>query len=253
MPATQTQKQILVVDRDAADAEETRRALCAATFAAHVITDGKAASAAIASKPPQLVIFDWDMPGFDSMQFIDVIRRARVPEPIRLVIVSAISAEGAVVTALESGADDYVFKPFSVRELVARVSALLRCARDKLGSRELVGGHLVLNSATYRVTAHGRLINLRRVEYRLLEFMMSHQDRAFSRDQLRFRIWGADSQVDERTVDVNVQRLRNVLSDCGCEAYLQTVRGIGYRFQIPAKCADSPLDATRLSSVGTLG
>jgi two-component system phosphate regulon response regulator PhoB len=107
----------------------------------------------------------------------------------------------------------------------------------------LVGGHLVLDSATYRVTAHGRLINLRGVEYRLLEFLMAHPERAFNRNQLLVRIWGADSDVDERTVDVNVQRLRKLLSDSGCEAYLQTVRGIGYRFAVPAASrADSSFD-----------
>ena len=248
MPATQTQKQILVVDRDEAGAEETRRALCASDFAARVITDGEAASAAIVSRPPQLVMFDWDMPDFDSTQFFDVIHRARVTRPIRLIILSEISAEQAVVTALESGADDYVLKPFSLREIVARVSALLRTARDKPGSRELVGGHLVLNSVTHRITAHGRLINLRRVEYCLLEFLMSHPERAFSRNQLLFRVWGADSPVNERIVDVNVQRLRKVLSDSGCEAYLQTVRGIGYRFH-PGPRADSPVGAKLLSRI----
>jgi two-component system phosphate regulon response regulator PhoB len=234
MPATETHKQILIVDRDVAAAEGLRQVLSGASFATRVITDGAAAVAAVASRPPDLVIFDWNMPGFDSVEFIRAVRRARAPRPVRLIILSSLTAEHDVVTALEYGADDYVFKPYSLRELVARVAVMLRNARDEPGSRAVVGGHLVLDSATYRVTAHGRLLNLRGVEYRLLEFLMANPERAFNRTQLLVRIWGADSDVDERTVDVNVQRLRKLLSDSGCEAYLQTVRGVGYRFAVPA-------------------
>jgi two-component system phosphate regulon response regulator PhoB len=233
MPATETNKQILIVDRDLAAAEVLRQVLTGASFATRVISDGATAGAALASRPPDLVIFDWNMPGFDSVEFIKTIRRARAPRPVRLIILSSLTAEHDVVTALEYGADDYVYKPCSLRELVARVSVMLRNVREASGSRELVGGHLVLDASSYRVTAHGRLINLRGVEYRLLEFLMAHPERAFNRSQLLVRIWGADSDVDERTVDVNVQRLRKLLSDSGCEAYLQTVRGIGYRFAVP--------------------
>jgi two-component system phosphate regulon response regulator PhoB len=243
MPATKIQKQILIVDRDVAAAEVLRQVLSGANFATRVITEGAAAGEAVANRPPDLVIFEWNMPGFDSVEFIKSVRRARAPRPVRLIILSSLTAEHDVVNALEYGADDYLFKPCSLRELVARVAVMLRNVRDEPASRELVGGHLVLDSATYRVTAHGRLINLRGVEYRLLEFLMAHPERAFNRNQLLVRIWGADSDVDERTVDVNVQRLRKLLSDSGCEAYLQTVRGIGYRFAVPAASrADSSFD-----------
>ena len=234
MLATETNKQILIVDRDVAAAEVLRQALTGASFATRIIADGAAAGAVLASRPPDLVIFDWNMPGFDAVEFIKTIRRTRAPQPVRLIILSSLTAEHDVVTALDYGADDYVLKPCSLRELVARVSVMLRNFRDAPGSRELVGGDLVLDSTAYRVTAHGRLLNLRSVEYRLLEFLMAHPERAFNRSQLLVRIWGADSDVDERTVDVNVQRLRKLLSDSGCEAYLQTVRGTGYRFAVPS-------------------
>ena len=113
------------------------------------------------------------------------------------------------------------------------MAAVLRSYRHDSQHHQLTAGDLTLDSSTNRVTAVGRLINLRGVEYRLLEFLMAHPGRTFNRTQLLVRIWGADSEVDERTVDVNVQRLRKLLSDSGCESYLQTVRGFGYRFSVP--------------------
>jgi len=137
------------------------------------------------------------------------------------------------VSGLDLGADDYVAKPYALRVVVARVEAVLRSRRHEARRHELAGGYLLLDSSANRVTANGRLVNLRGVEYRLLEFLMSHPGRTFNRTELLTRIRGADSEVDERTVDVNVQRLRKLLNDSGCESYLQTIRGFGYRFFVP--------------------
>jgi two-component system phosphate regulon response regulator PhoB len=234
MSATETQKQILIVDRDVAAIEALRQKLSDVGFVVRAMTDGTAAVTAMAERPPHLVIMDWNMPGFAALELIKGVRMAPAPRPIRLIILSTLNAEQDVVTGLDLGADDYIFKPYSLREVVARVVAVLRSYRHDSQHHELTAGDLVLDSSTNRVTALGRLINLRGVEYRLLEFLMGHPGRTFNRTQLLVRIWGADSEVDERTVDVNVQRLRKLLSDSGCESYLQTVRGFGYRFSVPA-------------------
>ena len=134
---------------------------------------------------------------------------------------------------LELGADDYITKPCSVREVVARVSVLLRTQTSQRRRAALNVDELVLDLDSNRVTVQGKPINLRGVEYRLLEFFMSHTGKTFNRMQLLNQVWGGDGDVDERTVDVNVQRLRKILSTQGYESYIQTVRGFGYRFAQP--------------------
>ena len=240
MLATNTQKQILIVDRDVAAVEGLRQRLSDVGFLVRAITDGEAALTAMSEHPPHLVIIDWNMPGVAALELIKGIRRTPRQTPVRLIILSNLVAEHDVVAGLELGADDYIFKPYSLREVVARVAAVLRSYSHDAQHHQLTAGALQLDSSTNRVTALGRPVNLRGVEYRLLEFLMAHPGRTFNRTQLLVRIWGAESEVDERTVDVNVQRLRKLLSDSGCESYLQTVRGFGYRFSVPAVTATAP-------------
>jgi two-component system phosphate regulon response regulator PhoB len=182
-----------------------------------------------------LIIIDWNMQGLAALELIQGVLKARLPrQTIRLIILSSLSDEQDVVTGLNLGADDYIAKPFSLREVVARVTALLRSPPHGIQSPAICYNDLVLDASSNRVTANGRPINLRAVEYRLLEFLMSHGGRTFNRSQLLAHVWGGDSEVDERTVDVNVQRLRKILSGPGYETYIQTVRGFGYRFAAPA-------------------
>ena len=240
MLATETSKQILIVDRDVAAVEPLRQRLCEAGFVVRAITDGAAAAVAVAERPPHLVIIDWNIPGFMALDLIQGIRSVRAPQAVRLIILSALAGEQDVVAGLNFGADDYIAKPFSLREVVARVAAVLR-SRQQDGQPSILScDSLVLDTATNRVTAHGNLINLRGIEYRLLEFLMSNLGRTFNRSQLLAHVWGDDTEVDERTVDVNVQRLRKILSESGYEAYLQTVRGFGYRFSPPMRGAADP-------------
>ena len=235
MFAIDTNKQILIVDRDVASVEPLRQKLAEAGFVVRAIAEGGAALQAIEERPPHLVIVDWNMPGPAALDLIKGVRRVRTPQPVRLIILSSLSAEQDVVNGLDLGADDYIAKPFSLREAVARVGALLRPHPLDRQPPALCCDELVLDSATNRVTARGKLINLRGVEYRLLEFLMAHPGRTFNRNQLLAHVWGGDHDVDERTVDVNVQRLRRILSERGYEAYIQTVRGFGYRFSSPAQ------------------
>jgi two-component system, OmpR family, phosphate regulon response regulator PhoB len=232
MLATENHKQILIVDPDVAAVEPLRQRLGETGFAVRAITDGAAAAAALAGRPPNLLIIDWNFPGFAALEVIQGIRRTKERHATRLIILSELSGEEHVVTGLNLGADDYITKPFSLREVVARVCVLLRPLQTNRLALSCDG--LVLDAETNRVTVKGKLMNLRGVEYRLLEFLMSHTGRTFNRTQLLSRVWGGDSEVDERTVDVNVQRLRKILSERGYEAYIQTVRGFGYRFAPPA-------------------
>jgi two-component system, OmpR family, phosphate regulon response regulator PhoB len=233
MLGTDINKQILIVDRDVATVEPLRQKLTEAGFVVRAITDGQAAVSTISEWPPRLVIMDWNIPGFAALELIQGIRRAQTPKVARLIILSSLAGEQDIVTGLTLGADDYIVKPYSLREVIARVFAVLRVHAHEAVQPALCFDELVLDAVTNRVTARGRLINLRGVEYRLLEFLMSHAGRTFNRSQLLAHVWGDDNDVDERTVDVNVQRLRKILSEPGYESYIQTVRGFGYRFAAP--------------------
>jgi two-component system phosphate regulon response regulator PhoB len=228
LPA-EVQKHVLIVDRDISTVEPLREQLGQAGFVVLTITDGSAAAVAIAQRPPQLIIVDWNMPGLAALELIDGVRTARRVQPVRLIILSDLGAENDVVSGLNMGADDYITKPFSLREVIARIKSVLRIrTQDNRGA--LSFERLTLNTATNRVTARGVPLIVRGAEYRLLEFLMSHPGRTFNRTQLLAQVWAGDEDIDERTVDVNVQRLRKILTEPGYQACIQTVRGFGYRF-----------------------
>jgi two-component system phosphate regulon response regulator PhoB len=233
MLATENTRHILIVDPDLAAIEPVRQRLSDLGFSVRSEVDGTAAMSRFSDRPPVLVILDWNMPGFAALELIRRVRAVRAPQVVRLIILSELASEHDVVTGLESGADDYIAKPYSPREVVARVLAVLRSHRLRERSTALSFDELELDSVTNRVSARGQLLNLRGAEYRLLEFLMSHAGRTFSREQLLSQVWGKDCDVDVRTVDVNVQRLRKILADPGYEDYIQTVRGFGYRFAVP--------------------
>ena len=182
------------------------------------ITDGAAAVAAVAERPPHLVIIDWNMPGPFALDLIQGAAPGSLhAHPIRLIILSRSPPSRTSSTGLNLGADDYIAQ--AVLAARSRRARLRRPARAS--SRAPAAGvecdELVLDSPTNRVTARGQPLNLRGVEYRLLEFLMSHPGRTFNRAQLLAQVWGDDSEVDERTVDVNVQRLRKILDEPGYE------------------------------------
>src|SRR5580698_11379646 len=215
MLAPDSRKQILIVDTDIAAVEPLRQKLCDAGFDVRAITDGAAAITAMGERLPHLVIIDWNMPGHCAFDVIADVRRTRAPHAVRLMLLSALSSEPDVVAGFDIGADDYIAKPFSVREVVARVFAVLR-SRPHENRQSVIGcDDLMLDASTNRVTVHGRLLKLSGVEYRLLQFLMSHPGRVFHRAQLLAQVWGSDSDVEERTIDVNVQRLRKILSEPG--------------------------------------
>ena len=230
MLAAENQKQILIVDRDIATIEPLRQQLKNVGFVVLALSEGAAAIVAVELRPPQLVIVDWNMPGLAPLELLECVRKARLVQPLRLIILSDLSGEHEIVSGLNMGADDYIAKPFSVREAVARIHAVLRARRHDTNNAAFSFDSLTLNTSTNRVTVQGAALNVRGAEYRLLEFLMSHPGKTFNRTQLLAQVWAGNAEIDERTVDVNVQRLRKILAKPGYEMCIQTVRGFGYRF-----------------------
>ena len=178
---------------------------------------------------PDLVLVDWMLPGMDGIDLAKRLRRDELTAHLPIVMLTARGEEADKLQSFAGGIDDYITKPFSPRELLARLKALLRrSGRPKNNLIEASGICLDLNS--YRITINGNEIQISPTEYKLLEVLMRNPDRAFERSQLLDRVWGRQVFVEERTVDVHMLRLRKILKPYGLDATLQTVRGIGYRF-----------------------
>ncbi len=183
----------------------------------------------LADERPDVALIDWMLPDMSGLELTRTLKRDEDNEDLAIIMLTARAEEHDKVAGLDGGADDYVTKPFSPRELVARIQAVLR--RSRSGENDTISaGVLELDAAGHRVTAHGKGIRLGPTEYRLLRFFMSHPDRVYSRTQLLDRVWGANVYVEERTVDVHVRRLRKALQSENADGYIQTVRGAGYRF-----------------------
>ena len=203
-----------------------RRAGCDVALAEH----SQAALASIGDRRPDLVLVDWMLPDMSGIELVRVLRRDANTRDIPVVMLTARGEEADKVTGLESGADDYMTKPFSARELVARIQAVLRRSAPVGESERVDVEGLTLDQAGHRVAAAGKAIALGPTEYRLLAFLMTHPDRVYSRSQLLDRVWGGNVYVEERTVDVHIRRLRKSLEQSGYDRFVQTVRGAGYRF-----------------------
>ena len=223
-------KLILVVEDEPAIRTMQRFALERAQFRVAEAADVPAARVAMAQARPDLVMLDWMLPGVSGVTFAQELKANPALADIPLIMVTARSEEEDKVRALNLGADDYVTKPFSFPELIARIGALLRRASPGGGAERLQAGSLQLEPASQRVTAAGADIHLGPTEYKLLLFFMSRPDRVFTREQVLDRVWGQGVYVEERTVDVHIRRLRKALEPFGCDDMIQTVRGSGYRF-----------------------
>lgn len=200
--------------------------------------DAESALEQVKQTLPDLILLDWMLPG---MSGIELARRLRAEERTRLVPIIMLTARGDEhdkLLGLETGADDYITKPFSPRELLARIKAVLR-RRAPQATEDLVEiGGLRLDPATHRVTAADQLVSLGPTEFRLLHFLLTHAERVHSRTQLLDQVWGDHVFVEERTVDVHIRRLRAALEASGRDALIQTVRGSGYRLSADSANAD---------------
>jgi two-component system phosphate regulon response regulator PhoB len=222
-------KKILIVEDEPAIREMIAFHLARAGYETIEASDCREAREQLADNRPDLALVDWMLPDSSGLELTRMLKRDPNYEDLAIIMLTARAEERDKVSGLEGGADDYVTKPFSPRELVARIQAVLR--RAGAADDEVVSaGLLQLDAAGHRVLAAGAEIRLGPTEYRLLHFLMTHPERVYSRAQLLDRVWGANVYVEERTVDVHVRRLRKALSDAQADNYIQTVRGAGYRF-----------------------
>lgn len=179
---------------------------------------------------PDLILLDWMLPGASGIEFCRKLKKDERLKSIPVIMLTARTDEDDKIRGLEVGADDYILKPFSPRELIARVRAVLRRAHPELDEKVIEIGNLRIETAGHRVSMRGKPINLGPTEYKILLFFMEHSERVFSREQLLDSVWGKQVIVEERTVDVHIRRLRKALAETGADQYIQTVRGAGYRF-----------------------
>jgi two-component system phosphate regulon response regulator PhoB len=189
------------------------------------------AEALVHEVKPDLVLLDWVLPDTPGVTFARQLRGDQRTKDIPIILLSGRASEHDKVAALEGGADDYVTKPFSPRELLARIKAVMRRRAPQLTDDMIEIAGLKLDPAAHRVTGGGREIDLWTLEFRLLHFFMTHPDRVFSRAKLLDEVWGDHVFVEERTVDVHIRRLREALSPTGHAGLIETVRGAGYRFK----------------------
>ncbi|MDD0823716.1 phosphate regulon transcriptional regulator PhoB [Mannheimia sp. AT1] len=181
------------------------------------------------AEKPQLILLDWMLPGRSGVQLIDYLKKQEETAQIPVIMLTARSAEEDCITCLNAGADDYVIKPFSPKVLLARIEAVWRRIYEQ-NAQSIQIGNLTLDENAQRVFYQQEQIHLSHTEYKLLHFFMTHAEKVYSREQLLNRIWGDDLEVEDRTVDSYIRRLRRSLEPYKCDLYVQTVRGSGYLF-----------------------
>ncbi len=223
-------KQILVVEDESSIRDMLRFALERAEFRITLAANAQEARLRIAESRPDLILLDWMMPGLSGVEYAKELKNGATTKDIPIIMVTARAEEEDKVRALNIGADDYVSKPFSFPELIARIQAVLRRAMPGGVEERLSVAGLEVDAASQRVTAKGEPIKLGPTEYRLLHFFISHPERVYTREQVLDRVWGQNVYVEERTVDVHIRRLRKALQPYGYDNMIQTVRGTGYRF-----------------------
>ncbi|MBM3509328.1 MAG: phosphate regulon transcriptional regulatory protein PhoB [Alphaproteobacteria bacterium] len=228
---------ILVVEDELALVTMLRYNLEKAGFRVAAAHDGQEALTLIAEAKPDLVLLDWMLPNTSGLEVCRQIRRRPETRDVPVVMLTARAEESDRIRGLETGADDYITKPFSPTELVARVRAVLRRTRPVAADDRLERAGVVMDLARHRVMRDGRAIPLGPTEFRLLRHFMQHPGRVFSRDQLLDAVWGRDTYVEERTVDVHIRRLRKALNGEGEVDVIRTVRSAGYAFALEANAA----------------
>ncbi len=221
---------ILVVDDETSIREMLVISLESAGYNVLQAENAKTAHSLVLDKHPDLILLDWMMPVTTGLELLRRLKRDEMTDHIPVIMLTAKAEESSKISGLDSGADDYIAKPFSPRELLSRVKAILRrVSREKLKDTIIVGD-LEFDPLEHRISIAGNLINLAPTEFRLLQFFLTHQERVYSRDQILDYVWGKNVYLDERTVDVHIRRLRKAISVAGHDEYVQTVRGAGYRF-----------------------
>ena len=225
-----SKQNILVVDDEMSIRDMLSMALEAGGYSVMQAENAQEAYTLIIDKKPDLVLLDWMMPGTSGIELLRRLKKNELTENLPVVMLTAKTEEDDTITGLDTGADDYLIKPFSPRELVSRVKAVLRRSERQESNDLIEIEGLIFDPIGHRVSIDNNPINLGPTEYRLLEFFLTHQERVYTRDQILNYVWGGNVYIDERTVDVHIRRLRKAISKKGHDQYVQTVRGAGYRF-----------------------
>lgn len=228
-------KQILIVEDEKPIRDMIAFGLRRAGYDVIEAEDCAAARARIADRFPDIMLVDWMLPDSSGLELTRWMKRGEDTREVPIIMLTARAEEEDKVRGLEGGADDYLTKPFSPRELLARINAVLRRSTGQASDETVSAEGLVLDTASHRVRVDGDEISLGPTEFRLLSFFMTHRERVYSRGQLLDRVWGGNVYVEERTVDVHIRRLRKALESHQYDRFIQTVRGAGYRFSTQTK------------------
>jgi len=226
---------ILVVEDESAIAELVAINLRHAGFEVVLAADAEQAQAEVDRVVPDLVILDWMLPGQSGLQLARRWRSQARTKALPVIMLTARALDADKVAGLDAGADDYLTKPFSTTELMARIRAVLRRKSPEALDDPVEVGPLRLDPATHRVSGNGQEVKLGATEFKLLHFLLSHPERVHSRTQLLDKVWGDHVFIEERTIDVHVKRLREALTPVRCAHLIETVRGAGYRLTLSAK------------------
>ena len=221
---------ILIVEDEAAIREMLGYSLMKAGYSCEEAADVEQARTLIHAHKPDLILLDWMLPGMSGIDYARRLRNDTDTQGIPIIMLTAKGEEADKVRGLDTGADDYITKPFSTKELLARLRAVLRRYADEAQQGIIEVEGLVLDPETYRVTARNEIIDISPTEFKLLHFFITHPERVFSRVQLLDQVWGQNVYVEERTVDVHIRRLRKTLEPFSFDKFIQTVRSVGYRF-----------------------
>lgn len=221
---------ILIVDDESAIRQMVCLALSQANYNCLEAADSTQAQEKILADKPDLILLDWMLPGVSGVEYARRLRQQKLTQDIPVIMLTARTEEEDKIKGLDSGADDYITKPFSTRELLSRIRAQLRRAAPHAVETPVGIEGLTLDPATHRVSADGSELDLGPTEFRLLHFFMTHPERVHSRERLLDGVWGNNVYVELRTVDVHIRRLRKILTSTGHDRLIQTVRGSGYRF-----------------------
>lgn len=224
---------ILLVEDELAIRQMLRFALKQAEFEVYEAENAQQATSILQNEDIHLSVIDWMLPGISGIELCRRLKKDHNYKNLPVIMLTARAEEEDKIQGLNAGADDYVTKPFSSRELLARINALLRRAGvKKISENVMQYNGLVLDESSHRVTGNQMSIELGPTEYKLLQFLMSHPERVYSRTQLLDSVWGNNVYVEERTVDVHIRRLRKALEKSQHDCMIQTVRGAGYRFSV---------------------
>lgn len=223
---------ILVVEDEYAVRELLAATLVGAGYDVLEATDGSEAQELVADQSPSLILLDWMLPGMSGLEFAKWLKRDDRLSEVPVIMLTARDEENYKVQGLDAGVDDYVTKPFSTRELLARIKAVLRRAGSDGTELIRVDNRLEMDLIQHRVLADEQPVSVGPTEFKLLHFFLTHQERVYSRSQLLDLVWGRNVYIEERTVDVHIRRLRRALEPFGLENLVQTVRGVGYRFSV---------------------